>query len=195
MSSAELAKGVQRRDVSIPVGPERLAAWWYPPAGERAKAPCVVMAHGFAAIKEMRLGAYAERFAEAGFGALIFDYRHFGQSTGEPRNLLDPRVQQEDWRAAVAYARDLPEVSHGPNGRCWQQMVTFSTRLKTVAYTVCGSLGLDASGYLIPYLASWFEVATLETIESVAHLIDRLARRIEDAVDRGVAESETPLAA
>ena len=68
--------------------------------------------------------------------------------------------------------------------------------VESVAYTVCGSLGLDTSGYSIPYLASWSEIATLETIESVAHLIDRLARRIEDAVDRGLAEvGETPLAA
>ena len=67
--------------------------------------------------------------------------------------------------------------------------------VESVAYTVCGSLGLDTSGYSVPYLASWSEVATLATIESVAHLIDRLARRIEDAVDRGLADSETPLAA
>jgi len=44
--------------------------------------------------------------------------------------------------------------------------------------------------------SAWSEVATLETIEQVAHLIDRLARRIEDAVDRGLAGSgETPLTA
>ena len=68
--------------------------------------------------------------------------------------------------------------------------------VESVAYTVCGSLGLDTAGYSIPYLASWSEVATLETIESVAHLIDRLARRIEDTVDRGLAQGgETPLAA
>jgi len=38
-------------------------------------------------------------------------------------------------------------------------------------------------------------VATLATIERVAHLIDRLARRIEGALDRGLGEaSETALA-
>jgi alpha/beta superfamily hydrolase len=32
----------------------------------------------------MRLDAYAEAFAEAGYHALVFDYRHFGDSEGEP---------------------------------------------------------------------------------------------------------------
>ena len=36
------------------------------------------MAHGLAAVKEMRLDAYAERFAAAGLNVLVFDYRHFG---------------------------------------------------------------------------------------------------------------------
>jgi uncharacterized protein len=38
---------------------------------------------------------------------LLFDYRHFGDSTGEPRQLLDIGRQQADYRAAVAFARSL----------------------------------------------------------------------------------------
>jgi hypothetical protein len=48
-------------------------------------------------------------------------------------------------------------------------------------YTVCGTLGLDVAGYAIPYLASWSQDAQLDTIVFHAALIDRLARRIEDA--------------
>ncbi len=70
----------------------------------------MVLAHGFAGVREARLGAYAERFAAAGLAALVFDYRHFGASTGEPRQLLDIGLQQEDWRAAIAYARTLPGI-------------------------------------------------------------------------------------
>ena len=33
------------------------------------------MAHGFAAIRALRLAAYAERFAEAGYAVMVFDYR------------------------------------------------------------------------------------------------------------------------
>ena len=68
------------------------------------------MAHGFAATRRDSLAPYAERFAEAGIAALVFDYRHFGESEGEPRQLLDFRLQLEDYRAAIDYARSRPEV-------------------------------------------------------------------------------------
>jgi fermentation-respiration switch protein FrsA (DUF1100 family) len=68
------------------------------------------MAHGFSATRELRLDAYAERFCAAGIGALLFDYRHFGASGGEPRQLLDVRRQHADYHAAIAYARALDWV-------------------------------------------------------------------------------------
>ena len=37
----------------------------------------------------------------------VFASRHFGASEGEPRQLLNPWRQLDDWRAAVAYARSL----------------------------------------------------------------------------------------
>ncbi|MGA9875248.1 MAG: ArdC family protein [Solirubrobacteraceae bacterium] len=54
--------------------------------------------------------------------------------------------------------------------------------VESVAYTVCGALGLDSSGYSIPYLASWTERADIAILEQTAALIDRLARRIEIAI-------------
>jgi antirestriction protein ArdC len=55
--------------------------------------------------------------------------------------------------------------------------------VESVALTVCGGLGLDTSGYSIPYIASWSEnEASLEIVERCAGLIDRLAKRIEDAL-------------
>jgi antirestriction protein ArdC len=61
--------------------------------------------------------------------------------------------------------------------------------VESIAYTVCGSVGLDVSGYAIPYLASWSESASLETVEACAGLIDRYARRIEDAALASVEET------
>lgn len=65
--------------------------------------------------------------------------------------------------------------------------------VESVAYTVCGSLGLDTSGYSIPYLASWSQDTELSTIERAAGLIDRLARRIEDAVDAAGQQEDEPV--
>jgi dienelactone hydrolase len=98
-----------RSDVRFHSGAEECGAWLYRPEGE-GPAPIVVLGHGLGAVKEMRLDAYAQRFLAAGFGALVFDYRHFGASGGEPRQLLDIGRQLEDWRAAVSFARDLPWV-------------------------------------------------------------------------------------
>ena len=68
------------------------------------------MAHGLGGVREMRLDAFAERFADAGYACLVFDYRHFGASDGQPRQLLSVRRQRQDWAAAVAFARTLPGV-------------------------------------------------------------------------------------
>jgi pimeloyl-ACP methyl ester carboxylesterase len=101
-----------RRELYFASGPDRCHAWLYLPegAGEAAPAPVLVMGHGLGAIKDMRLAAFAERFRAEGYACLVFDYRHFGQSTGEPRELLSIRRQREDWRSAVAFVRTLPEV-------------------------------------------------------------------------------------
>jgi dienelactone hydrolase len=97
----------EREDLSFASGGETCAAWLYRPDGVAGPAPCVVMAHGFSATRGDRLPAYAERFAAAGMAVLLFDYRHFGDSTGEPRQLLDIGRQQADYRAAIAFARTL----------------------------------------------------------------------------------------
>jgi uncharacterized protein len=72
--------------------------------------PLVILAHGFGGTHAARLWAYAERFAAGGASALVFDYRHFGESAGEPRQLLSVRRQLEDWRAALAFGRSLAGV-------------------------------------------------------------------------------------
>lgn len=98
-----------RHDVTFDSHGTACAAWLYRPAGADAP-PIVVMAHGFGGVRTMRLDAYAERFAGAGYAVLVFDYRGWGDSGGEPRNVLRVGGQHEDWRAAVAYARSLPGV-------------------------------------------------------------------------------------
>lgn len=54
---------------------------------------------------------------------------------------------------------------------------------ESVAFTVCGFLGLDTAANSVPYLAVWSEDTPDGAFERVAGLIDRLARRIEDALD------------
>jgi len=102
-----------RSDVTFPSGGERCAAYLYAPEGglsSESPVPCVVMAHGFSTTRDDGLPAYATAFAQAGLAALVFDYRHFGSSSGEPRQLLDIGRQQDDYRAAITYARGTPGI-------------------------------------------------------------------------------------
>lgn len=82
----------------------------YRPVGQQSSVPVIVMAHGFGAVRALRLYAYAEEFAGAGYAVSVFDYRGFGDSAGTPRQVLDVPMQHQDWRAALAYARTLPGV-------------------------------------------------------------------------------------
>ena len=91
-------------DIRIRSGADELAAWVYEPGRAGERVPCVVMAHGFSATRADGLQPYAERFAAAGFGVVLFDYRGFGDSGGEPRQVIDIRRQQEDYEAAVRFA-------------------------------------------------------------------------------------------
>lgn len=72
--------------------------------------PAIVMAHGFGTPRALRLYAYAEKFAAAGYVVNVFDYRHFGDSDGEPRQLLDVPRQLTDWRHAIEFTRALDGV-------------------------------------------------------------------------------------
>jgi dienelactone hydrolase len=100
-----------RSDVGFDSWGDRCAAWLYRPERDDP-APIVVMAHGFSAVREQGLDRYAERFAQSGCAVLLFDYRHFGASAGEPRQLLDIRRQLADWASAIAFARTLEGVDH-----------------------------------------------------------------------------------
>lgn len=98
------------QDVRIPAAGEQLAAYVYRPDGTTQPGPCIVMAHGFTATRDDGLPAYAEAFCDAGYVVVLFDYRHFGASTGQPRQLLDIGRQHEDYRTAIAWARRLDGV-------------------------------------------------------------------------------------
>ncbi|ATQ42734.1 alpha/beta hydrolase [Caulobacter mirabilis] len=72
--------------------------------------PCLVMAHGFGGTQEGSLARNAADFAAGGLTVLTFDYRGFGESGGEPRQVVDLSAQRQDWQAAIAFARGLPAV-------------------------------------------------------------------------------------
>lgn len=99
-----------QEDIEFASGGERCAAWFFRPEGAPGPFPCVVMATGFSCVRDQGLVAFGERFAASGIATLAFDYRCFGDSGGEPRQLASPRRQRGDVRAALALARSLDSV-------------------------------------------------------------------------------------
>jgi dienelactone hydrolase len=98
------ARPFTRHDVSFTSEADACAGWLYLPTGV-ASPPVVILGHGLGATREMRLDAFAERFAQAGIAALAFTYRHFGDSGGQPRQLLSIKRQLADWDAAIAWVK------------------------------------------------------------------------------------------
>jgi len=101
-----------RTDIELVSEGVTCRGWLYVPERGSADAPvpAIVMAHGFSAVKEMRLDRFAEAFAAAGLASVVFDYRGLGASDGEPRQDLDPYAQLRDYRNAISFARRRPEI-------------------------------------------------------------------------------------
>ena len=95
-----------RRKVHFRSGDAICAAWHYPGTG----GGCVVMAAGMGVTMGPGTDLFAKRFNHAGFSVLALDFRHLGESGGEPRQVVRIREQQADYEAAIAFARSLPGV-------------------------------------------------------------------------------------
>lgn len=88
---------------------ETLVGSLYLPGGT-GPFPAVVLGGGWCYVKELALPHYATRLAASGVAALTFDYRTMGESTGEPRQHIDPWAQIEDYRNALSFLEDDPNV-------------------------------------------------------------------------------------
>ena len=72
--------------------------------------PAVVLCPGYTYLKSLLMPDLARALNEAGYIALAFDYRGFGDSQG-PRGRLMPQEQVDDVRAALTFAADQPQVN------------------------------------------------------------------------------------
>jgi uncharacterized protein len=100
---------IMRRDIEFKTEDGiTLRGWHYLPGTRAGRVATIVMAHGFSAVKEMYLDRFAEAFAAAGLGALVFDNRNFGASDGLPRQEIDPWGQVSDYRDALTFAETVP---------------------------------------------------------------------------------------
>jgi len=101
----------ERRELHFTSGTDRCHAWLYTPPPADA-GPAAGDRHGARSRRGEGAASGGVRggLPGQGYACLVFDYRYFGDSEGRPRELLSIRRQREDWRAAVAFARSLPDI-------------------------------------------------------------------------------------
>ncbi|KAF7587999.1 hypothetical protein BBP40_006428, partial [Aspergillus hancockii] len=100
-----------RRDIEFKTSDHLTLRGWFCTPSSSEKLPCLVMAHGFTAHKEMGLGKFAEYFASnLPVTVLAYDNRCIGPSDGEPRREIIPFLQISDYSDAITFAQTLPEV-------------------------------------------------------------------------------------
>ncbi|MFQ5611293.1 MAG: alpha/beta fold hydrolase [Anaerolineae bacterium] len=89
----------------------RLDGLLYTPEGlaSEEKRAAVVLCVGYTYLKNLVMPDIAKALNAAGYVALIFDYRGFGDSEG-PRWRLIPQEQVNDVRAALTFVAEQPQV-------------------------------------------------------------------------------------
>lgn len=111
---------VVTNDVSFISGGTTCSAWHIPASTDALTTsrgrPIVVMAHGFGGTRDTALPAFAAGFKEAGIDTFLFDYRGFGSSEGNPRQVVSCSRQRQDYHAAVDAVRRLPGIDPGRIG-------------------------------------------------------------------------------
>ena len=133
-----------------------LAADMYMPKNPVGKLPAIAVCGPFGAVKEQAAGLYAQTMAERGFLTIAFDPSYTGESGGEPRYVVSPDINTEDFSAAVDFLATNDKVDSeriGIIGICgWGGLAinaaAADTRIKaTVASTMYDMSRVSANGY------------------------------------------------
>ena len=168
-----------REDIEFDAEGVTLRGWFYKPDDAAGEVPCVVMAHGFSATKEMHLDEYADVFSQGGLGCVVYDNRGLGasdQAPGRPRQEIDPWEQVRDYQHAITYAQSRPDVDAGRIG-VWGSSYSAAHAYVVAAIdrrvkAACGQVPLISGRTAFEMLVridNW--AATWELLEA-----DRLAR-------------------
>jgi len=100
-----------KKNIEFQSGTLCLRGWFYTPEILHSPAPCIIMTHGFSALKEHYLDKFAAHFSLHGMCVLVYDNRHFGESDGTPRLEVDPSGQIQDMRNAITFVQGIKNVN------------------------------------------------------------------------------------
>jgi fermentation-respiration switch protein FrsA (DUF1100 family) len=105
------------------------------------KHPAIIVGHPMGAVKEQSANLYAAKMAERGFVTLSVDLPFWGESDGQPRNVVAPDIYSETFSAAADYLGTRPFIDReriGVIGICGSGSFSISAakidpRLKAIA--------------------------------------------------------------
>jgi hypothetical protein len=108
---------------------------------KNTKNPAIIVGHPMGAVKEQSANLYATKMAERGFVTLSLDLSFWGESDGQPRNVVSPDIYAEDFSAAVDFLGTQPFVGRdriGVLGICGSGSFAISAakidpRMQTIA--------------------------------------------------------------
>ncbi len=147
----------------------KLVGNFHPAAGAMRRGPAVAVLGSWLTVKEQMPSRYAPLLADAGFAALTFDFRGFGESEGEPREVESARSKAEDIGNAISFLRTRKDVD--------------PDRVGVVA--ICASAGYTALAMVnepairsVAMVAPWLHDAAIvrEVYGGEAGVADRLAK-------------------
>jgi hypothetical protein len=111
-----MTPALRQIDVDFASEGRTLRGWLFSPDGD-GPFPGVVMSSGFAGVKEGFLGnPFHTVVAEAGIAVLLYDHANTGTSDGEPRQELDPVLQQRGYKDAITFLAGREDVDAGRIG-------------------------------------------------------------------------------
>ena len=121
-----------------------------------AKNPAIIVGHPMGAVKEQSANLYAQKLAERGFITLAIDQSFWGESEGEPRNVVAPDIYAEAFSAAVDYLGAQASVDReriGVLGICGSGSFVISAakidpRMKAIATVSMYDMGAAARNAL-----------------------------------------------
>jgi len=170
-----------RQRVTFTSSGTQVVGYHYAPTAQYGPVPAVVIAHGLGGLQSSRLKPYAERFAAAGYHAMTFDYRYWGESAGQPRNLIDVKSQQEDYAAAIAEMQSFPGVDA-------QRIVVWGTSLSGGHALDVGAKGIPGVVAVIVQAPHTNGLATTSALPP-ADLPSKIAADTEDSTRAGLGQS------
>jgi fermentation-respiration switch protein FrsA (DUF1100 family) len=162
---------------------------YLPPGFDAGKAwPALVLCHGFTVLKRSLVNE-AHYFAQAGYVTLAIEYRHFGESGGEPRGRLFPMQEVEDVRNAISFVQRLAGVD-GERIGIWG--TSFGGGI--VSYTAAVDRRVKAVVAQAPILDGYRWLKSLRGAADWEVFLDQVDTLRQRRYDEGPGASVNPLA-